>query len=159
MACPRSIHTTKHESSCFVSVVHKRLCHQLQMQQSFTSCVQTICRCLEPCTLTISCALPPVTEMGWMHLDGQLVPRLLSLAATYPESMQGDHLMWLYEWVPQPTLQEMHRGVQLQETWRQLPEHSWRQGISPCVHIYLYTQWRTVYNALTANMINSCTIK
>ena len=23
--------------------------------------------------------LPPVTEMGWMHLDGQLVPRLLSL--------------------------------------------------------------------------------
>ena len=23
--------------------------------------------------------LPPVTEMGWMHLDGRLVPRLLSL--------------------------------------------------------------------------------
>ena len=24
--------------------------------------------------------LPPVTEMGWMHLDGRLVPRLLSLS-------------------------------------------------------------------------------
>ena len=23
--------------------------------------------------------LPPVTEMGWMHLDGRLVPRILSL--------------------------------------------------------------------------------
>ncbi len=49
--------------------------------------------------------LPPVTEMGWIHLDGRLVPRLLSLSLTYPESLQGDHLMWLYEGVPQPTLQ------------------------------------------------------
>ena len=46
----------------------------------------------------------PVTEMGWMHLDGRLVPRLLSLLPI-PESLQGDHLMWLYEVVPQPTLQ------------------------------------------------------
>ena len=39
---PRLIHATKHGSSCFVSVVHKILCHQPQMQQSFTSCVHTI---------------------------------------------------------------------------------------------------------------------
>ena len=41
-ACPRFIHETNHESSCFVSVVHKRLCHQPQMQQRFTPCVHTI---------------------------------------------------------------------------------------------------------------------
>ena len=29
--------------------------------------------------------LPPVTEMGWIHLNGQLVPRLLSLPPI-PES-------------------------------------------------------------------------
>ena len=57
--CPRLIHATKHESSCFVSVVRKRLCHQPQMQQYPD--------------------FHPVTEMGWMHLDGRLVPRLLSL--------------------------------------------------------------------------------
>ena len=35
-------------------------------------------KCLEPGPLTASWS-PPVTEMGWMHSEGQLVPRLLSL--------------------------------------------------------------------------------
>ena len=30
---------------------------------------------------------------------------MVAFSATYPESLQGDHLIWLYEGVPQPTLQ------------------------------------------------------
>ena len=78
-ACPRLIHATKHESNCFVSVVRKILCHQPQMQQSFTSCVHTIKRNVWNRAHSQYPDLPPVTEMGWMHLDGRLVPRLLSL--------------------------------------------------------------------------------
>jgi len=42
MACPRLIHATNYELSCFVSVVHKRLCHQPRMRKRFTSCVHTL---------------------------------------------------------------------------------------------------------------------
>ena len=38
----RYMQQSKHESSCFVSVVHKIHNHQPQMQQSFTLCVHTI---------------------------------------------------------------------------------------------------------------------
>ena len=74
-AWSRLIHATKNESGYCVSVVHKRLCHQSEMQQHFTSCVHTT-KQLSGTKHT----LPPVTEMGWMHLDGRLVPRLLSLS-------------------------------------------------------------------------------
>ena len=75
-AWPRLIHATKHESCYCVSLVHKRLCHQSQMQQHFTSHYRAIVwnRAHSP-----SPDLLPVTEMVWMHLDGRLVSRLLSL--------------------------------------------------------------------------------
>ena len=40
--CPKLIQATKHESIGFLLVVHKRLCHQHQTKESFTSCVHTI---------------------------------------------------------------------------------------------------------------------
>ena len=76
-AFPRLIHATKHESSCFVSVVHKRLCHQHQMQQSFTFYQASVWNQAH----SPYHDLPPVTDiMGWMHVDGRLVPRMLSLS-------------------------------------------------------------------------------
>ena len=53
--------------------------HQHRMQQRSTSCAahyqaSVLNQAHLPCP-----DLLPVTEMGWMHLDGKLVPRLLSL--------------------------------------------------------------------------------
>ena len=66
----------------FVSVVNKRLCHQPHisakfhiMRSHYQASVWNQAHSPYP-------ALPPVTEMGWMHLDGRLVPRLLSLPPT-----------------------------------------------------------------------------
>ena len=40
-----------------------------------------------------------------MDASGRSASDTAAFSATYPESLQGDHLMWLYEGVPQPTLQ------------------------------------------------------
>ena len=48
--------------------------------------------------------LPPGTEMGY-DASGLSASSTVAFSATYPERLQGDHLMWLYEEVPRPTLQ------------------------------------------------------
>ena len=73
--------------------------------------------------------LPPVTKNG-MDALGRSADATAPLPATYPKGLQRDHHLWLYRKLPQPTLQlqensrGMYRGVQLQETWRQLSERS-----------------------------------
>ena len=56
--------------------------------------------------------LPPVTEMGWMHLDGRLVPRLLSLPPITKACREITSCGCTSGYLSQ--------RVQLQETWRQL---------------------------------------
>ena len=36
-----------------------------------------------------------------MDASGRSASDTIAFSATYPESLQGDHLMWLYEGVPQ----------------------------------------------------------
>ena len=48
--------------------------------------------------------LPPVTEMGWMHLDGRLVSRLLSLPPI-PKACTDITSCGCMKGVPHPTLQ------------------------------------------------------
>ena len=63
------------------------------------------------------------------------------LPATYTKGLQRDHHLWLYRKLPQPILQlqenshGMYKGVQLQETWRQLSERSWLPELSQTVNI------------------------
>ena len=77
---------------------------------------------LKPNTLAVSCSSS--SDRNEMDASGRAASATVAFSATYPESLQGDHLMWLYKGVPQPTLQlqensyGMHRVVQLQETWR-----------------------------------------
>ena len=79
-------------------------------------------KCLEPSTLAVSGSSS--SDRNGMDASGRSASATVDFSATYPESLQGDHLMWLYEEVPQPTLQlqensyGIYRGVQLQETWR-----------------------------------------
>lgn len=69
MVCPESIHAqNSKDSNDFRAVVLKKLFHHPQMQQNVILYVYTI--------MQISGThfpypdLYPVTEMGWMHLDG-----------------------------------------------------------------------------------------
>ena len=67
--------------------------------------------------------LPPVSEMGWMRLYGRLVPWLLSLLPI-PKSCREISSFGCTKWCLSQRCSCrkmcMHRGVQLQETWRQL---------------------------------------
>ena len=75
---------------------------------------------------TLAVSSSSSSDRNEMDASGRAASATVAFSATYPESLQGDHLMWLYKGVPQPTLQlqensyGMHRVVQLQETWRQL---------------------------------------
>ena len=68
------------------------------MQQStsqavlYQSCTLSS-KCLEPSTLAISSS----SDRDGMDAPGWSVSATATLSATYPESLQGDHLMWLYE--------------------------------------------------------------
>ena len=45
------------------------------------------------------------SDRNGMDAPGWSVSTKATLSATYPESLQGDHVIWLYEGVPQSTLQ------------------------------------------------------
>ena len=60
-------------------------------------------KCLEPSTLAVSWSSS--SDRNGMDASGRSASATVAFSATYPESLQGDHLMWLYEVVPQPTLQ------------------------------------------------------
>ena len=67
--------------------------------------------------------LPPVSEMGWMRLDGRLVTWLLSLLPIPKASREITSCGCTKGCLSQRCSCRkncMHRGVQLQETWRQL---------------------------------------
>ena len=74
--------------------------------------------------------LPPVMEMGWMHLDGQLVPQVLSRPHIPKACREIISCGCTKGCLSQRCscrkfrMECIERGVQLQETWRQLPEHS-----------------------------------
>ena len=65
MVCPRLIHATKQEWSCFAKVGHKRLCLQPQMRWSFISCVHTIKR---QSGTKLTCHI--LIFLQWMKWDG-----------------------------------------------------------------------------------------
>ena len=64
--CPRLIHATKQEWSCFAKVAHKRLCHQPQMQWSFISWIHTIKR---QSRTNLTCHIILIF-LQWMKWDG-----------------------------------------------------------------------------------------
>ena len=59
-------------------------------------------KCLEPSTLAVS--LSYSSNGNGIYASGRSASATVALSATYPESLQVDHLMWLYEGVPQPML-------------------------------------------------------
>ena len=61
-------------------------------------------KCLEPSTLAVSRSSSSDHRNG-MDASGRSVSATVACSGTYYESLQGDHIMWLYEGVPQPTLQ------------------------------------------------------
>ena len=73
--CPRLIHAAKHESSCPVSETRPPTSDAPKfhiVRSHYQASVWNQAHSPYP-------DLPPVTEMGWMHLDGRLMPRLLYL--------------------------------------------------------------------------------